>query len=43
MMNSDFLNEIDVKDAIKKAIAEIEKNKIGNYVSKDADVKYNLV
>jgi leucyl-tRNA synthetase len=28
-INSDFLNGLDVKDAIKKAIAEIEKNGLG--------------
>ena len=40
MLNSDFLNGLDVKDAIKKAIAEIEKNNFGkgqvNYRLRDA-------
>lgn len=40
MMNSDFLNGLEVKDAIKKAIAEIEKRNIGkgkiNYRLRDA-------
>jgi leucyl-tRNA synthetase len=40
LINSDFLNGLEVKDAIKKAIAEIEKNKIGkgktNYRLRDA-------
>jgi len=40
LINSDFLNGLDVKDAIKKAIAEIEKKNIGkgkiNYRLRDA-------
>lgn len=40
MVNSDFLNGLDVKDAVKKAIAEIEKKGIGqgrtNYRLRDA-------
>jgi leucyl-tRNA synthetase len=40
LINSDFLNGLDVKDAIKKAISEIEKKNIGkgkvNYRLRDA-------
>lgn len=40
LINSDFLNGLDVKDAIKKAIEEIEKKNIGkgkiNYRLRDA-------
>lgn len=40
IINSDFLNGLEVKEAIKKAIAEIEKRKIGkgkiNYRLRDA-------
>jgi leucyl-tRNA synthetase len=40
LVNSDFLNGLDVKDAIKKAIAEIEKKNLGkgqtNYRLRDA-------
>jgi leucyl-tRNA synthetase len=39
-INSDFLNGLDVKDAVKKAIAEIEKRNLGrgkvNYRLRDA-------
>jgi len=40
MINSDFLNDLDVKDAVKEAINEIEKREIGvrkiNYRLRDA-------
>ncbi|HET6989849.1 MAG TPA: DUF559 domain-containing protein, partial [Bacteroidia bacterium] len=40
VINSDFLNGLDVKDAVKKAIAEIEKRNLGkgkvNYRLRDA-------
>jgi leucyl-tRNA synthetase len=40
LINSDFLNGLEVKDAIKKAIEEIEKNNLGkgktNYRLRDA-------
>ncbi|MEY4926369.1 MAG: hypothetical protein RI894_805 [Bacteroidota bacterium] len=42
LINSDFLNGLEVKDAIKAAIAEIEKRKIGtkktNYKLRDANM-----
>lgn len=41
MINSDFLNGLEVKDAIKKILAEIEQRKIGtrqvNYKLRDAN------
>ena len=42
LINSDFLNGLEVKDAIKAAISEIEKRKIGtkktNYKLRDANM-----